>query len=35
MMRYRQVPQDIFTGSLDTMQKMRMALLAGPGAVGQ
>jgi spermidine synthase len=35
MMRYRQVPQDIFTGSLETMQQMRMALLAGPGAVGQ
>ena len=35
MMRYRRVPQDIFSGSPGTMQKMLMALLAGPGAVGQ
>jgi spermidine synthase len=35
MMRYRKVPQDIFTGSPETMQQMVNALLAGPGAVGQ
>jgi hypothetical protein len=35
MMRYRKVPEDIFSASPDTMQQLLMALLAGPGAVGQ